>query len=110
MDVQLFTSTRGIFSKFRFPSDHLPKYFSSVILLEEYSQSCTLSFSDSESEMGEGRQKEHHTINIVFAAALILHHLPLSKAQSSISVALSAHHFGKKKILQSQTVLHMSGS
>lgn len=108
--MQLFTITWGIFSKFRFPSDYLPKDFSSFLLLEVYCRSCTLSLSNSESEMGEGRQKEHHTINVIFAAALILLHLPLSKAQSSISVALSAHHFGERKIPQSQTVLHMSGS
>jgi len=50
--------------------------------------------------MGEGREKKHHIINTMFATAVILHYLQLSKAWSSISVALSAHHFGERKIPQ----------
>lgn len=101
MDVSYLPSAQSIFSKFCFPSDHLPHDFSSFLLLEEECRlSCMLSLSNSETEMGEGREKEHHTINIIFATALILHYLPLSKAWSSISVALSAHHFGERKIRQ----------
>lgn len=101
MDVSYLPSAQCIFSKFFFPSNHLPNDFSSFLFLEEEcSLSCMLSLSKSETEMGEGREKKHHTINIVFATAPILHYLPLSKAWSSISVALSAHHFGERKIPQ----------
>ena len=100
-DVSYLLSAQGIFRQFCFPRDHLPNDFSSCLVLEEgCSLSCVLSLSNSETEVGDGREKEDHAVNIVFATALILHYLPLSKAWSSISVALSAHHFVERKIPQ----------
>lgn len=79
--VTYLPSAQCIFSKFCSPSDHLPNDFSSLLLLEEdCSLPCLLSLSDSEPEMGEGEQKEQHTINTIFAAVLLLHYLPLRKA------------------------------
>lgn len=96
-----------IFSKFCSPSNHLPHDFSSLLLLEEdCSLSCVLPLSNSEPEMGE--QKEQHTVNICCCAAFALP--PTEQSVSSISGASSAHHFGKRKIPQEQTVLCMSGS
>lgn len=94
-------SAQCIFSKFCSPSKHLPNDFSSLLLLEEdCSLSCLLPLSNSEPEMGE--EKEQRTINVVFAAALLLHYLPLSKARVASVVPCLLITLAREKFLKSR--------
>lgn len=100
-------SAQCIFSKFCSPSNHLPNDFSSLLLLEEdCSVSCLLSLSNSEPEMGEGEEKEQHTLNIVFVAALLLHYLPLSKVWVASVVPCLLITLARGKFLNSRCAVY----